>query len=150
MAMPATTEPRRQLAPLEEFRNQLDARTRSFAAALPSHIRPDLFQRATMTAVQLNADLLRVDRRTLFTSLMRCAQDGLIPDGRQAAIVVFNDKERGQIAQYFPMIYGIRKLVQQSGEITRFEQQIVYEHDEFEFELGDNAHIRHVPHLTQH
>lgn len=133
--------------PLVEFRSQLEARSGEFAAALPSHIHPDHFQRAAVTAVQINPKLLQVERRSLFNSLMRCAQDGLIPDGREAALVIFRSKDRGDIAQYLPMIYGIRKLVIQSGEIAVFEQQVVCANDLFEFELGDEAHIKHKPRL---
>lgn len=132
-------------APLIELRGQLEARAGEFEHALPSHIKPEHFQRATLTAISQNPKLLEADRRSLFNALMRCAQDGLIPDGRQAALVMFRDRERGQVAQYMPMVAGIRRLVQQSGEITRFEQTVVYENDEFDCSLGDRPHLRHRP-----
>jgi recombination protein RecT len=135
-------------APMLELRDQLTARTNEFANALPSHIKPEYFQRATLTAIAQNPQLLDVDRRSLFNSLMRCAQDGLIPDGRQAALVIFKDRERGPVAQYMQMIAGVRHLVQQSGEITRFEQTIVHANDKFEFMLGDCPRIHHRPTLT--
>jgi recombination protein RecT len=128
-----------------ELHNQLTARTNEFANALPSHIKPEHFQRATLTAISRDPKLLHADRRSLFNALMRCAQDGLIPDGRQAALVIFKDRERGSIAQYMPMVAGIRKLVQQSGEITRFEQTVVYENDKFDCALGDRPYLRHRP-----
>jgi len=129
----------------DEFRGQLESRTRQFAEALPSHIRPEHFQRAAITAINQNPKLLNVDRRSLFNALMRCAQDGLIPDGRQAVLVIYKDRERGEVAQYQQMVAGIRLLVQQSGEISRFEQTVVYENDQFEYCLGDNPHIDHRP-----
>ena len=100
-------------------------RVSEFAEALPSHIKPEHFQRATLTALQQNPKLIEVDRRSLFNALKRCAQDGLIPDGREAVLVIYKDRERGSIAQYQPMVAGIRKLVLQSGEITRFEQAVI-------------------------
>jgi phage RecT family recombinase len=139
----------RQTIPLIEFRGQLEQRTDEFAAALPSHIKPEHFQRVALTAVQVNPKLLTVERRSLLTALMRCAQDGLIPDGRQAALVIFNTRERGPIAQYMPMVAGIRRLVQQSGEIVRFEQQIVYENEVFDFELGDDPYLHHRRALSE-
>lgn len=132
-------------APLIELRGQLDARGAEFASALPAHITPAHFIRIALTAISQTPDLLNVDRRSLINSLMRCAQDGLLPDGRQAALVIFKSRERGAIAQYMPMTAGIRKLVQQSGEITRFEQCVVYEHDRFDYRLGDRPHISHIP-----
>ena len=100
-----------------------------------------------MTALQQNPKLIEVDRRSLFNALKRCAQDGLIPDGREAVLVIYKDRERGSIAQYQPMVAGIRKLVLQSGEITRFEQAVICEGDEWAYELGDTPHIKHKPAL---
>ena len=38
------------------------------------------------------------------------AQDGLLPDGREGAIVVRRDRQRGKVANWQPMIAaGIRK-----------------------------------------
>jgi recombination protein RecT len=127
-----------------EIRDQIAARVGEFANALPSHIKPEYFQRAALTAVATNPKLLNVDRRSLINSLMKCAQDGLIPDGREAALVIFKAKE-GEIAQYLRMVGGIRKLVLQSGEITRFEQTIVYANDRFAIRFGDRPHIHHEP-----
>lgn len=138
----------RTATPMVELRDQLEARTAEFANALPSHIKPAHFQRATLTAIQQNPKLLDVDRRSLLNALMRCAGDGLLPDGRQAALVIYKSKDRGPIAQYLPMVAGIRKLVQQSGEISRFEQVVVYDGDEFAYELGDQPFIKHKPALT--
>jgi recombination protein RecT len=131
----------------DELGEFLQARVGDFSAALPSHIRPEQFMRAALTAATQNPQLRKVDRRSLFLALQRCAQDGLIPDGREAVITIFKSRELGQIAAYMPMVAGIRKLVQQSGEITRFEQTIVYANDDFDYRLGDRPHIFHKPAL---
>jgi recombination protein RecT len=130
----------------QQFREQLDARATEFANALPAHVKPDHFIRAALTAIALNPKLLEVDRRSLINELMRCAHDGLRPDGREAVLVIYKS-QRGPVARYQPMVAGIRKLVQQSGEITRFEQTVVYSNDKFAFQLGDQPHITHEPAL---
>src|SRR5262245_37255569 len=135
----------RAIAPIVEFRTQLEERAAEFARALPSFVSPEQYSRAALTAVAMNPKLLNVDRRSLLNALMRCAQDGLLPDGRQAVMVIYKDRERGPIAQYQAMVAGIRKLVQRSGEITRFEQTVVYERDQFSFQLGDRPEILHHP-----
>ena len=133
--------------PLVVFKQQLDARESEFKAALPAHIPAERFARVVMTAVQQNPDLMKVERRSLFNAAIKAAQDGLLPDGREAALVVYNDKSRGPIAQYMPMIAGLRKKVRNSGEIATWDAHIVYENDAFEFELGDAPFIRHKPSL---
>src|SRR4051812_44409364 len=95
--------------PITQFRSELVAMTPEFANALPSHIKPEKFQRVVMTVVQLQPDLLSGDRRSLFAACIKCAADGLIPDGREAALVKF-----GSAIQYMPMFTGIQKRVRNS------------------------------------
>lgn len=130
---------------VSEVRLQLDAMLGQFAAVLPKHIPAERFGRVVLTAVQTNPELLNVDRRSLWNACMRAAQDGLMPDGRLGALVVYKDKRRGPIAQWLPMIAGIRQKVRNSGEVATWEVHCVYEKDLFDFELGDAPHIVHRP-----
>jgi len=85
--------------------------TGEFRNALPSHIKPEKFQRVVMTVVQQNPDLMGADRRSLLASCLKCAADGLIPDGREAALVIFKTKINEQwvsAVQYMPMLAGIQ------------------------------------------
>ncbi|WP_292570217.1 recombinase RecT [Mesorhizobium sp.] len=113
-----------------------------FKAALPAHIPVERFMRVVMTAIQNNPDLLKVTRHSLFNSAMKAAQDGLLPDSREGAIVPYKDQ-----AQWMPMIGGLRKKARNSGEIATWDVHAVHENDEFDFELGDNPFIRHKPTL---
>ena len=127
-------------SPITQFRQELVSMTPEFANALPSHIKPEKFQRVVMTVVQLQPDLLKSDRRSLFAACLKCAADGLIPDGREAALVVFSGK-----VQYFPMFTGIQKRVRNSGEIASIQAHVIYENDEFTWTQGSEASIQHRP-----
>lgn len=129
------------------LKDQLEARGAQFAAALPQTIPAEKFQRVVLTAVTQNPELLDVHRGSLMLACMRAAQDGLLPDGREAALVVFRDRNKGKIAQYIAMVAGVRKLVQQSGEIATFEQHCVFENDIFDVRFGSEALIDHRPML---
>ena len=131
------------LTPVDQVRTQLTAMTPQFAAALPKHVSPERFVRVMMTAVQTTPALLNADRRTLFAAATKAAQQGLLPDGREGAIVTFKDQ-----AQWMPMVAGIMKLVRNSGEISTWSVQAVYENDNFDFCLGDEEHITHKPALS--
>ena len=131
------------LTPVDQVRTQLTAMQPQFAAALPKHVSPERFVRVVMTAVQMTPALLNADRRTLFASAMKASQMGLLPDGREGAIVTFKDQ-----AQFMPMVAGIMKMVRNSGEISTWSVQAVYENDNFDFCLGDDEHITHKPALT--
>ena len=131
-------------SPISVLRNDLHNMEAQFKAALPAHIPVERFLRVVMTAVQGNPDLVnKVDRRTLWGAAIKAAQDGLLPDGREGAIVAY-----GTQAQWMPMIAGIRKKVRNSGEIATWDVHAVHERDDFAFELGDEPFIKHRPNLT--
>lgn len=131
-----------QVAVISEVRQGIEKMAPAFKAALPAHVSVEKFIRVTLTAVQTTPSLLEADRRTLFAAATRAAQMGLLPDGREGAIVTF----KGQ-CQFMPMVAGVMKLVRNSGEISTWSVQAVYENDAFDYELGDNERIIHKPAL---
>lgn len=141
----ATQLAERTASPITVFRQTLTqpAFREQLKMALPSHIPEDRFIRVALTAAQQNPDLLnpqKVDRNSLFGALIRSAQDGLLPDGREGAIIPFKGR-----AQWMPMVNGIMKKVRNSGEIASWEAAAVYEKDAFERLLGDDQRIYHKP-----
>lgn len=154
----ATQQPRTLDQAVQQFGNQLTERANDLKMVLPSHISPERFQRTILTGVTSDPDLLRADRRSLITACMKAAQDGLLPDKREAAIVVFENSynidgewRKVKEAQYMPMVYGLRKKILQSGEITSLTTQVVYRCEEAEgrfiYEEGTEAMLRHKPKL---
>lgn len=137
------SEQQNRANPMQVVRMEMNKMESEFINALPSHIPVERFMRVVMTAIQNNPDLLDCDRRSLWNSAMRAAQDGLLPDGREGAIVAYKRQ-----AQWMPMVAGIRKKVRNSGEIATWDVQAVYENDAFDFELGDDPFIRHKPALS--
>jgi recombination protein RecT len=143
----------RQMNAIAEVRLQLDNMLGQFAAVLPKHITAERFGRVVLTAIRNSAksptdmpELLECDRLSLLNAAMRAANDGLLPDGRLGAIAVYKDRKRGiKMAQWLPMIAGIRQKVRNSGEIATWEADVVHERDQWEYERGDNPHIFHRP-----
>jgi len=150
------TKPRQTAA--EVFYSDLDAYTPNLKDALPADIPVERFKRVLVTAVSTNPELLYADRRSLFNASMRCAVDGLIPDGRQAALVVYRtdvktrDPQTGidhvrkmDVATYLPMVAGLRERMRKSGEVASAVAEAVFEKDHFRYRLGDDAMIEHEP-----
>lgn len=112
--------------------------------ALPQNVPSQRFMRTAQMAMQLPiiADAINkgADRSSLFDAVSRCAQDGLVLDSREAALVPFKGK-----IQYMPMVAGIIKKAYNSGEIASLSAHVVYENDDYSYELGDNEHIKHIP-----
>ena len=130
-----------QINPIVQVRGQLDAMGPELLKALPKHIPVERFQRVVMTAIQNNPDLLGVDRRSLFNAAMRAAQDGLLPDGRDGAIVKYKND-----AQWMPMVGGILKKIRNSGEIATITARVVYDGDTFRYWVDeDGEHVLYEP-----
>lgn len=116
-----------------------------FAAMLPSDVSPDRFTAVVLRAVQEDPNLLKpeTDKASLFLACQRAAQDGLLPDKREGALVMYGNK-----VQWQPMIGGLRKRLAEAGFDLRAE--VVYENDAFDYELGDDPRITHkAPPLGQ-
>lgn len=78
--------------------------------ALPPDISVDRFTRALLTAWQINPDILGCESNSVYMSVLTAAQQGLMPDGREGAIVKF-----GERAQFMPMVAGVIKRFAQAG-----------------------------------
>jgi recombination protein RecT len=130
--------------PLAGVRAEMQRMAPEIAHALPPHIAPERFQRVVMTAIQSNPDLLEADRRSLWGACVKAAQDGLLPDGREGALITFYDRRRGRLlAQWMPMVAGILKKVRNSGELASITANVVYEGEHFRVVLGDEERIEH-------
>jgi len=121
--------------------------------ALPSNIPLERFKATFITAVAHNPDILLCDAQSIKTALMKSAADNLLPDNREAALVPFNTKVTDpvtkkeswkKLAQYMPMVQGIRKRALELGG-ARITAECVYENDHFDAVLGDDPHIEHKP-----
>ena len=99
-----------------------------FGKALPAHIPAERFVRTTQTAIQFTRNIDRVtDTRSLIAEITKAAQDGLILDGREAALVI---DSQGR-AQYRPMMRGLLKLAYNSGAIKGITVEVVRKGDVF-------------------
>jgi recombination protein RecT len=132
---------------LVEIRSTLATMAPEFRSALPAHITPERFIRTAQTALNMNPDIVDCDRRSIYGAVMKAAQDGLVLDGREAALVRFRSKA-GDQCQYMPMVAGILKKARNSGEISTISAHVVYSNDTFNYTLGDDEKIEHKPCLT--
>lgn len=126
-------------APLP-LKTQIARMQSEFAKALPGHITAERFVRTAQTAIALTRNIEKVrNPQSLLASCTKAAADGLILDGREAALVVDYNGD----VQYRPMMRGLLKLAYNSGMMKSISVQIVCENDEFEYVLGDDERITH-------
>jgi recombination protein RecT len=143
------------LAPIQVLRNDIVKMSSEFKAALPAHLPTERFTRVLLTALQSNPDLVKCTQHSLMGACMKAAQDGLVIDGREAALTTFNckvkqgDKEVWEKrAQYLPMVAGIMKKMRNSGEISTVAAHVAYAKDKFTYVLGDDERIVHEPYVA--
>lgn len=116
-----------------------------FAAALPAHIPAQRFLRVAISALANPAVAGARDtaegRKSIFDACLKAASDGLLLDGREAALVPY-----GKTVAYQPMVAGIMKKARNSGEIDAIFSQVVYANDEFTIDyVTEGAPIKHRP-----
>ena len=155
----ATTEDTKDvkaLSPAAAFKKVLTGSQREqIAAQLPQGIDVDRFIRTAMTVVSMNPELLTCTMQTLMGSIMLAAKDGLLPDGKEAVIQVYNCNiaKQGQPkvwekqAQYMPMVRGLINILYRTGAITMIDGVAVRAKDVFEYERGDHPRIVHKPYM---
>jgi len=118
----------------EDFKNRL-------RTTLPKHVTPDRLCSVTLTAMLKNPKLLEcfqtnAGRASIAQAILTGAQLGLEPDGEMGAIVPFNDKRLGMIAQWMTMYKGMVQLAYNHPSVKKIWWSDVRENDSFEYGLG--------------
>ncbi len=142
-----------QIAVIDQFQNEIQSQRGALKAVLPDHLPVDRFIKTAMMAIQNNPGLLDADRQSLFNSLQRCANDGLSPDNREAALIEFSTnagtKQNPNYikkVQYMPMIDGVLKRARQSGEVSVITARAVHQNDKFDYWVDEHGeHLLHRP-----
>ncbi len=125
------------------LRQGLEGMGTELKASLPKGVETDAFINAVITGIRTHKDtkkLIEADRRSLFNAVSMAASDGLILNGREAALVPFGDQ-----VTYMPMVQGLVKLARNSGEITTIVAEIVYKNDKFTYRIGQDDAPVHEP-----
>jgi phage RecT family recombinase len=118
---------------------------------LPKDVSIDRFTETAIAALQTRPELVECEKNSLYTAILRCAKDGLLPDGRQAAIVAFNTKVlvNGKEtwvkkAQAMPMVEGVVLLLAKAG-VSAYAVS-VYANDKVRVWNDDTGqHFEHEP-----
>lgn len=129
----------------------LEANRNALLQALPKTVKIDRFLRVAMNAIAKNPDLQKCTASSLYGAIMQSAQFGLeVGLMNQAHLVPYwNSDKRCFEAQFQIGYLGLRDMAEWYGDVEDGDAQVVYEKDEFDYELGDNPSIRHKPHKGQ-
>lgn len=119
--------------------------------ALPKKVKLDRFLRVAMNAIHRNPDLQKCSATSLYGAIMQSAQFGLeVGLMNQAHLVPYWNSEKRCFEAQFQIGYlGLRDMAEWYGDVEDGDAQVVYEKDEFDYELGDSPSIHHKPSKEQ-
>ena len=140
---------KKQKSPTEYVSAVLTAKMGEIKKALPAVMTPERFARITLSAISVNPYLAQAavaSPMSLLASVMTAAQLGLEPNTPLGHCYLIPRKRKGVPEVQFQLGYkGLIDLAYRSGEVTIIQAHCVYQHDEFEYELGLDPKLRHVP-----
>ena len=115
------------------------------AKALPNVITPERFSRIAMTAVTNTPKLAKCTPQSFIGALLIAAQLGVEPNTAlgQAYLIPYGNQCQFQLGYK-----GALDLAYRTGEVRSITAEVVREGDVFEYELGLNPKLRHVPAQT--
>ena len=114
--------------------------------ALPEVITPERFTRMALSALNTTPKLNECTPMSFLAALMNAAQLGLEPNTPlgQAFLIPYNNK--GKMECQFQLGYkGLIDLAYRNGQMQTIQAQAVYENDDFFYEYGLDAKLRHRP-----
>lgn len=115
-----------------------------FKNFLPPQMQPATFIEYALNYLVKHPRVLKANRESLYLAIQEAAADGLVLNGKEAALNSYNRKVEDQFmpfAEYMPMVDGIAKKLGEAG-IT-IDTQLVRAEDHFEVTLGDDEKITH-------
>jgi recombination protein RecT len=132
--------------PIDKLVNEIETKVAErVKEVLPPNVSPERFIRVLLNAVMANPDLVEADRTSFYLAGLRCASDGLVPDGREATLTTRYGRRAGRLlVSYQPMVTGVIKRVKESAGVVSLTAQVAYEGEQFQVVLGDEERIIHI------
>lgn len=141
----------------ERAPQRVDARTQKFlslkdfltrkndqvAAIAGKALDPERVLKIVLDAAASNEKLLACSPESLLRAMLYCAKIRLEPVGAWGVWLVPYGTAVTPIIDYRALI----SLVKRAGDVRTVSAHVVYEHDVFDVQFGDDESIRHVPEL---
>src|SRR4051794_21046175 len=87
-----TMNPKQQM--VLKRKNEIQQMESDLKKMLPPSLPSDKFIRTVQTAIALNPDIAEADKTSVLSACMKAAADGLVLDGREAALTIYNTKQK--------------------------------------------------------
>lgn len=118
----------------------------AIAQALPSVMTPGRFTRMVFTALASNPQLNDCTPDSFLGAMMTAAQLGVEPNTALGQAYIIPYRNKGVLEAQFQLGYkGLIDLAYRSGEVSIIQAHEVHENDTFEYELGMEPKLKHIP-----
>ena len=119
------------------------------AKALPAVITPERFTRMVLSAISVNPKLAECTPKSFLGAMMTAAQLGVEPNTALGQAYLIPFRNHGIMECQFQLGYkGLIDLAYRSGDVSIIQAHVVYENDEFTYELGLDPTLKHKPAST--
>lgn len=116
------------------------------AKALPAVITPERFTRMVLSAISVNPKLAECTPKSFLGAMMTAAQLGVEPNTALGQAYLIPFRNHGIMECQFQLGYkGLIDLAYRSGDVSIIQAHVVYENDEFTYELGLDPTLKHKP-----
>lgn len=142
--------------PAESMVALINKSAKELGRALPAHLNPERITRIAVTEIRKNPKLALCSQESFLGALFTSAQTGLELVAGRAYIIPFQNSRKKADgswhkvyeAQFVIGYKGLADLFYRHEKAVQLDWGVVYSNDEFEFEFGTNAFLRHRPKLT--
>lgn len=136
----------KSVSPVDSFSLSIESMGSKLQACLPKHIPYDRFIRSVYTLIRTTPKLLECDRDSLLAQILLSAQLGLDLEPTLGLAYII---PRGGFAQFQFGYQGFIDLMYRSGEIADISSEIIYKNDQYDYKLGSNRRLDHIPTLDK-
>ena len=132
--------------PRKTMQQYIKAMEGEIAKALPSVITPERFTRMVLSAISTNPKLGECTPQSFLGAMMTAAQLGVEPNTALGQAYIIPYRNKGVLEASFQLGYkGLIDLAYRSGDVSIIQAQTVYENDTFDYELGLDPKLKHIP-----
>jgi recombination protein RecT len=141
--MPKSSEKFEQVA--QAFKRDGGAEAKAIRMMFPTKQEQDRFLAVVFGLLAAESDILeRCTVISIIDSIKTAATMGLLPGTSDGSLI-----RRGDRCTFLPEYGGYLKRIRNSGKVQDVDTQVVYEHDQFAYQLGTDPYITHVPALGE-
>lgn len=136
--------------PIKNMQDYIMSMQGQIAKALPSVLTPERFTRMVFSAISMNKQLAECTPKSFLGAMMQAAQLGVEPNTPLGQAYLIPFRNHGTLECQFQLGYkGLIDLAYRSGQVKDIQAHIVYENDEFDYELGLTPKLVHKPAMKQ-